>query len=110
MFAELGLKTQPCLPALALTDQERNQRSNASPQWSRTAPARPSVFLSAAEEHAANAGRRKTLLTSLPNLIVAARTVIFVGPQERELAAYFEGGLSGGGAVAFEPDYGGALL
>jgi heptosyltransferase-3 len=105
ILAELGFKTEPCFPALALTDQEREQ---AGERIRDMLPKEPGPVVGIFVGGRTARGKRwapENFVEVAAGLNHAGvRTVIFIGPEERRLAGYFAAALPRHNAVVFEPD------
>jgi heptosyltransferase-3 len=105
VLAELGLKTEPCFPALALTDQEREGAGerirNMLPKESGPVVG---IFVGGRKARGKRWAPENFAEIAIGLNNDGARTLIFVGPEERATAGYFEAALQPHGAVAFEPD------
>lgn len=105
LLADLGFKTEPRFPTLAFTEQERCLA--AARLGERLAPgtgALVGIFVGGRKARGKRwePGNFAAVATGLQN--TGARTVIFVGPEERHLIGYFKATLANRGAVVFEPD------
>ena len=105
VLAELGFKIEPCFPALALTDLEREQ---AGERIRNMLPKEPGpvvgIFVGGRKAHGKRWAPENFVEVAAGLNHAGVRTVIFVGPEERGLAGYFEAALPRHGAVVFEPD------
>jgi len=105
VLAELGLKTEPCFPALALTDQEREGAGerirNMLPKESGPVVG---IFVGGRKARGKRWAPENFAEIAIGLNNDGARTLIFVGPEERAMARYFKAALQRHGAVAFEPD------
>jgi heptosyltransferase III len=105
VLAELGFKTEPCFPVLALTDQERERAGerirNMLPKESGPVVG---IFVGGRKARGKRWAQENFAEIARGMNNNGARTVIFVGPEERALTGYFETALERHVAVVFESD------
>jgi heptosyltransferase-3 len=105
VLAELGFKTERCFPVLALTDQEQEQ---AGERIRNILPKEPGpvvgIFVGGRRAHGKRWAQENFVEVAGGLDRAGVRTVIFIGPEERGLAQYFQAASPRHGAVVFEPD------
>ena len=105
LIGSMGLRTKHCYPRLILTAREREEgERRIQAAVGRGAQPVVGIFVGGRESRGKRWPQERICEVAAALRAEGAKTVIFIGPEERELTGYFQEVLKQRSAIVFEPD------